>query len=96
MDEASIDVLEERFVGLRTWLDERFSRMDDRFDQLCADRGEDQRRMEALECVVEERFDDHESRLVRLERLAWMVVAVFTFFSPVVVWAVIEIIKALF
>jgi hypothetical protein len=92
MDSVSTDVLEERFAGLQSWLDERFARINDRFDQLACDRGEDNIRVQAVEASLE----DHESRLVRLERLAWLVVGLATFLSPVVVWSIIEIVKAVF
>lgn len=87
----NVDVLEERFIGLRTWLDERFERMNDRFDQMCAEREDDRQVVETLR----ERVFEHEDRLIRLERVAWLAVGLAGFLSPVVVWAVIEIIKVL-
>ena len=77
-------------MGLQTWLDERFARVNDRFDQLCAERDEDVTRVEA----VIDRVEDHEKRLIRLERIAWLAVGLAGFFSPVVIWAIIEIAKA--
>ena len=38
---------------------------------------------------------DHERRLVRIERLYWLIAGAAAFVSPVVVWALIEMIKAL-
>jgi len=89
-DVVSIRVLEERFLGLQAWLDERFSRLDDRFDQLADERSIDIKSVAQLAKQVA----DHETRLVRLERIAWLLIGLGTFFAPVVIWAVIEIIKA--
>lgn len=90
--EISIPVLEERFAGLQRWLDERFQRLDDRLGAMAGERCELDARLEKLEERVRE---DHEGRLVRLERLAWLMAGTAAMLSPVAVWAVIEIIKAL-
>jgi len=89
-DVVSIRVLEERFLGLQAWLDERFSRLDDRFDQLADERSIDIKGVAQLAKQVA----DHEARLIRLERIAWLLIGLAGFFAPVVIWAVIEIIKA--
>jgi hypothetical protein len=89
-DPILVGVLEERLDGLRDWLDERFRRLDDQFTQQAESR---ELQREAYETLRKKVFDDHEDRLVKLERLAWMTIVITSFLSPVVVWAIIEIIK---
>ena len=38
---------------------------------------------------------DHERRIVRIERVYWLIGGAAAFVSPVVIWALIEMIKAL-
>jgi hypothetical protein len=108
-DTVSVEVLEERFAGLQVWLDERFARLDDRFNQLANNRFGDADRLDAqFEQISSIRsgdvdrvsklvlcFGNHEARLVKLERIAWLLVRLSIFFAPVVIWAIIEIIKAI-
>jgi len=41
------------------------------------------------------RMDDVVKRLIKLERLAWVLGGCFAFLSPVLVWAAIEFVKSL-
>lgn len=68
----------------KEWLDERFGRVFDRLDALAA------QQKSALQKIAE-----HETRLVKLERMSWLVAGIGALLSPVVVWAIIEIAKAL-
>ena len=87
-----IRVLEERLDGLRAWLDERFKSLASQEEQRATARAIQDRDIEIVRKKV---FDDHEDRLVKLERLAWLAGGVMVFLSPVVIWAIIEIIKTL-
>jgi len=87
-----IRVLEERLDGLRAWLDERFNSLASQEEQRATARAIQDRDIEIVRKKV---FDDHEDRLVKLERLAWLAGGVMVFLSPVVIWAIIEIIKTL-
>jgi hypothetical protein len=90
-EEISVEVLTEQFTGFKVWLEERFARLDDRLAMICSDSGRIEKRVEKLEGENEA----HDKRLQRLERLAWLIGGLAAFVAPVVVWAVIEIIKAL-
>lgn len=80
IDGIAVEVVEERLAGLRRWLDERFRRIEDQLE------GNQE---------IREQVDDHEKRLVRLERIAWLSAGMAGMLSPVVVWAIIEILKAI-
>lgn len=88
---VSISVLEERLSGLRDWLDERFKRLDDQLSVIHSERGE----LENQVGQLRERVTEHEKRLIQLERIVWLIIGAAAFLSPVVIWAVIEIIKVL-
>lgn len=45
--------------------------------------------------MLAQRIDKHEERLVKLERWPWLMAGVGAFLSPVVIWAIIEILKSL-
>ena len=42
-----------------------------------------------------DKLEDHERRLVKLERMYWLIGGVAAFMSPVVVWALINLIQSL-
>lgn len=56
----------------KSWLDERFGRLLDMLKQAC----EDGRRRD-------DRLDDHEARLVKLERMSWLLGGIALLLLPV-------------
>jgi len=92
MDTVAVEVVEERIAGLQRWLAERFERVEVQLQISCCQHGRLEERFEELEERVRE---DHEKRLQRLERLAWLGLGVGGLLSPVAVWAVIQIVESL-
>ena len=80
MTAADFDVIAERLKGLERLIEARFKSLEQRLDTLAE---------------MRKQLDDHEDRIVRLERWPWLIAGVAAFLSPVIIWAIIEIIKAL-
>ena len=56
----------------RAWFDERFGRLADRIDRVCQDH-----------IRYDKILKDHEMRIVRLERIPWLIGGVFVLLVPV-------------
>jgi hypothetical protein len=78
------EIIRTEIRGLREWLAERFDRLDERDDERAAD-------IERNRICIE----DHEQRIIKLERYPWLIAGLAAVTTPIVVWGLIEAVKAL-
>lgn len=79
----------------RAWLDERFQRIYDKIDGMENTVNRRMDNMSEQNRKQDTTLEDHEDRISILERYKWLFVGVFAFLSPVVIWAIIELLKGL-
>lgn len=111
--DVPIQVLVERFDGFKVWLSERFTRIDERLDTMCANSGVVAQRVQTLETWRHETVDPELARMERVSELeTWRqeeaeprfdkvdnlsrdLKRVATVLSPVIAWALTEIVKTI-
>lgn len=77
----------------RAWLDERFQRIYDKISALEKTVTSRMDNMDKRQDELEERLLEHEQRLTMLERYRWLLAGVFALATPVIIWAIIELLK---
>ena len=79
--------------NFRAWLDERFQRIYDKItalEEAVTTRMDD---MDKRQEELEEKLDQHGERLTTLERYKWLMVGVFGLATPVIIWAIIQLLE---
>ncbi len=92
MTEGQASILEERIRSLRELIDQRLRTLEDKLDAMARARSALGARIDELEECHRVDHEDHETRLIELERWRWLLVGMASLMIPLGLWAIQEII----